>query len=146
MSCFAAGSGSNTASDGKLLLHMGSVKSQTLYIVLFFQMCCLALKLLIFPCLTGKSQVLFRFLSRFPQGYVRTIGYMPRTRTALHNCFWLDGKWRPGERDLQKGEFDSTRRPAAYQCRNLVQSCGFVWKARKTGRATAIGSLRSGVP
>jgi len=131
VSFLAAGSGSNTASDGKLLLHMGSVKPQTLYIVLFFQMCCRALKLLIFPCLTGKSPAPRRFLSWFPQGYVRTIGIH-----AADNCTsqllvgWMESG-DPGERNFTQDAFDSTRRKRTNQCRILVQSCGFVWKARK---------------
>jgi len=100
VSFLAAGSASNTASDGKLLLHMGSVKPQTLYIVLFFQMCCRALKLLIFPCLTGKSPAPRRFLSWFPQGYVRTIGIHAADKCTSQLLVWLDGEWRPRRTQL----------------------------------------------
>ena len=59
----------------KLRLCMGSVKPQTQYIVLFFQMACHALKLLNFPCLTGNHGTCGRITPFFPQGYVRTNGY-----------------------------------------------------------------------
>lgn len=52
--------------------------------------------------------------------------------TALHNCSfgWMESG-DPGERNFTQGAFDSTRRKWTNQCRILVQSCGFVWKARK---------------
>jgi hypothetical protein len=52
--------------------------------------------------------------------------------TALHNCSfgWMESG-DPEERNFTQDAFDSTRRKWMNQCRILVQSCGFVWKARK---------------
>lgn len=120
----------------KLRLCMGSVKSQTQYIVLFFQMACRAFKLLSFPCLTGNHGACGRITPFFPQGYVRTNGYSaPRRPEDVRHCRLTLAGLEVALRTptaISKIAFDCTRRKQANQCPRVVQRCGFVWRNRKT--------------
>jgi hypothetical protein len=55
---------------------------------------------------------------------------------ALFLFSWLDLEAAALHCYFKQNAFDCTRHKHAKQCRNLVQSCGFVWKKRKK-RCTA---------
>lgn len=76
----------------KLRLCMGPVKSQAQYIVLFFQMCRSAVKLLNFRVLPGNRGLPRGSRPGFPQGYVRTIEVQRRPSSASLVSVWLDWK------------------------------------------------------
>jgi hypothetical protein len=117
----------------KLRLCMVPVKSQTQYIVLFFQMSRSAVKLLNYRVLPGNRGLPLGSRPGFPQGYVRTIqvqrhqspaslvSVLAGLEAAALDCYFFN-----------KDALDSTRRQPAKQCRNLVHSCGFVWRKRKS--------------
>jgi hypothetical protein len=72
----------------KLRLCMGPVKRQTQYIVLFFQMCCCAVKLLNIRVLPGNQGPDWGPCPGFPQGYVRAIEVQRRQSPASIVFCW----------------------------------------------------------
>jgi hypothetical protein len=81
----------------KLRRYMVYVKRQTQYIVLFHQMICTAVKLLTFPCFTGKRPMQAPFLPGFPQGYVGTRGYSAENAGNQEVPVLAGVKWLPNE-------------------------------------------------